>query len=429
MMQGKMKIAFINQRYGMEVAGGSESYTRAMAEKLSQYLGNKAVIEVLTSKALSYTTWEDHYPEDVEDINGVTVRRFSIKHKRSRILQRGARILMQYFHIHFKWLEELRLKARGPYVPELVSYIREHKDEYDAFIFVTYLYYPAYFGAKEVYDKAWFIPTAHDEEPVYMNIYRELFNRVKGIIYLTREEKAFVEKLFRNKGIPNQVLGMGIGVKGNADENRFREKYDIGGDYLLFAGRIEENKGCKELIDYFIRYKEECYKEGRKEADERRLEETDERATEETGGRGKGLTLALMGKSLMEIPHREDIRYVGFVSDEDKYDGMKGAKIICLPSRYESFSISLLEGMAYGNPALVNGNCDVLKGHIERSGGGYSYTNYEEFKKGLTGLLKDNINEEMGRKAEAYVKAEYNWDRITEQFLEMLNGGKTDAGN
>ena len=52
-----MKIAFINQRYGMEVAGGSESYTRAMAEHLAAHLKDKAEIEVLTSKALDYITW------------------------------------------------------------------------------------------------------------------------------------------------------------------------------------------------------------------------------------------------------------------------------------------------------------------------------------------------------------------------------------
>lgn len=422
-----MKIAFINQRYGMEVAGGSESYTRAMAEKLSEYLKDTGSVEVLTSKALSYITWEDHYEKDVEEIGGVTVRRFSAKHKRSRVLQRGAGILMRRFHMHFKWLEELRLKARGPYVPGLVSYIKEHKDEYDAFVFVTYLYYPAYFGAREVYDKAWFIPTAHDEEPIYMNIYKELFTKVRGIVYLTGEEKAFTERLFGNQRVPNRVLGMGISVKEDADGERFRSKYGIEGDYLVFAGRIEKNKGCGELVDYFIRYQEDACGKGRHEEGRREEGEAEHTAMEKKGG--TGLTLVLMGKSFMELPKREDIRYVGFVSDRDKYDGMKGAKVICLPSRYESFSISLLEGMAYGNPALVNGNCEVLKGHMERSGGGFSYTGYEEFKEGLTKLLEPFVNEETGKKAAAYVREEYGWDRIIGRFCEMFSGGKTDAGN
>lgn len=405
------KIAFINQRYGTEVAGGSETYTRAMAEHLAKYLEGSAEVEVLTSKAADYITWEDFYTRDTEVLNGVTVRRFSVRHKRSRVFQRGPQILMQYFHIHWKWLEELRLKARGPYAPGLVDYIRDHKDEYDAFIFVTYLYYPAYFGAKEVYEKAWFVPTAHDEEPIYMNIYRELFRRVRGIVYLTEEEKRFVEGHFGNGALSNQVLGMGIEAPQSADETRFRGKYGVKGDYLIFAGRIEENKGCKELIEYFIRFREESSEE-------------------------KGLTLVLMGKSLMDIPERDDIRYVGFVPEEDKYDGMKGARVICLPSKYESFSISLLEGMAYGNPALVNGNCEVLKGHVDRSGGGIAYTDYEGFKEGLKILLDDEAHRETGNKAMEYVRREYGWDSVMERFCGMLqseqgkeNGGKTDAGN
>lgn len=388
------KIAFINQRYGKEVAGGSESYTRAVAEHLAKAYGEQLEIEVLTSKALDYVTWQDSYSCDEEMINGIKVRRFGVKHKRSRVFQRGPQILMQYLGIHWKWLEELRLRARGPYVPELVEYIKEHKDEYDAFIFVTYLYYPAYFGAKEVYEKAFFIPTAHDEEPIYMNIYRDLFCKVKGLIYLTPEEKNFVEKTFHNESLPNRVIGMGIEVPADADEMRFREKYGIDGDYLLFAGRIEENKGCKELIDYFIRFQEEHRQK---------------------------LTLALMGKTLMDIPDREDVRYVGFVSEQDKYDGMKGAKIICLPSKYESFSISLLEGMAYGVPALVNEECDVLKGHMQRSGGGFGYHDYASFQQGLEKLIEhDEVYEKMAVKAGEYIKEQYDWKRITKRFAQVL---------
>ena len=57
------KIALVNQRYGLEVNGGSEYYTRLIAEKLSKYYE----VEVLTSKALSYEKWADYYTKDVED--------------------------------------------------------------------------------------------------------------------------------------------------------------------------------------------------------------------------------------------------------------------------------------------------------------------------------------------------------------------------
>lgn len=388
-MQTK-KIAFINQRYGAEVAGGSESFTRAMAERLAKT--GKVQVEVLTSKAVDFKTWQDYYTGDEEEINSVIVRRFSVKWKRSRVIQRGAQILMHNFHIHFKWLERLRLIGRGPYVPGLVSYIKEHKDEYDALIFVTYMYYPAYFGAREAYEKAYFIPTAHEEEPIHMDIFRELFNRVKGIIYLTDEEKALANHLFANEKVPSRVLGMGIEVPEHPDASGFCRKYHITGDYILYAGRIDENKGCKELIDYFLRWKKES---------------------------GSPVKLLLMGKAFFDIPKDDDIQYIGFVSDEDKYAGMQQAKVICLPSRYESFSISLLEGMAYGHPALVNAGCDVLKGHIQKSGGGIAYGNYREFADGLTCLISDAGNS-MGEKAQEYVRKKYSWAAIEKEILDFL---------
>lgn len=387
------KIAFVNQRYGIDIVGGSETYARTMAEQIQNEYKDQLLVEVLTSKATDFKTWKDDYPEDIENINGVTVRRFKVKHNRSRVIQRGAKILKQIFHFHPIWLEELRLKGRGPYTEELIEYIKAHKDEYAAFIFVTYMYYPTYFGAKEVYDKAFFVPTAHDEEPIYMDIYKNLFNAVKGIIYLTDEEQNFCRSIFENHNIPQRVLGMGIEVPLDANAGRFRKKYHIEGDYIIYAGRIVKEKGCEDLIHDFISYKKDF------------------------GGK---LKLVLMGKSLIDIPKCEDIIYVGFVPDEDKYDAMCGAKVICLPSQYESFSISLLEGMAYGHPGLVNGKCEVLKGHIDKSNGGSTYTDCESFKHELGILLSDDINEKLGQNAAKYVTDNYSWKELCHQFVSFI---------
>ena len=73
------KIALVNQRYGLEVNGGSEYYTRLLAEKLAAFYD----VEVLTTKAGSYDTWENSYDYDEEIINDVKVLRFSVKRKRN----------------------------------------------------------------------------------------------------------------------------------------------------------------------------------------------------------------------------------------------------------------------------------------------------------------------------------------------------------
>lgn len=407
----KKKIAFVNQRYGEEIVGGSETYTRMIAERLAAAYPEELTVEVLTTKAISFKTWSNGYTKDVEEHNGVTVRRFDTRHNRSRIVQRSTQILMHNLGFHTKDLEELRLKGRGPYAPDLVEYIRQTKDDYDAFIFVTYMYYPTYFGAKEVYEKAFFIPTAHDEEPIYMNIYKELFNGVKGLIYLTEEEKAFAESLFHNEDVPHEVIGMGIDVPKKTDPEAFRKKYGIEGKYLLFAGRIEEGKGCRELLDYFLKYQKELLQDE------------------------EPLTLVLMGKSFMELPDRPDVRYLGFVPEEDKFNGIAGAAAVCLPSPHESFSISLLEGMALGRPTIVNGRSRVLKGHVDRSGGGIAYVDYTTFAGAMDQILTPvdgndaemrkltqigATPEEMGAMAADYVRSTYSWDVVLRRFHDFI---------
>ena len=68
-----MKLAFIIQRYGAEVLGGAEHLCRLVAERLAP----SHDVEVLTTCARDYVTWANEYPEGVDRVRGVTVRRFA----------------------------------------------------------------------------------------------------------------------------------------------------------------------------------------------------------------------------------------------------------------------------------------------------------------------------------------------------------------
>ena len=392
----KKKIAIINQRYGLEVNGGSELYSRQIAEKLIA----KYDVEVLTSCAVEYVKWSNYYKEGVEQINGVTVRRFKTLHEREpKVFSALDSMMLSNPHIEEE-ISEQWIEHMGPYCPELVEYVDKHQDEYEAIIVVTYLYYTAVKSIVRIKNKAIFIPTAHQEPFIHFDMYKKVFGAADAYVFLTDEEKDLVHSIFHNEDVPYEVMGVGVEVPEVVDSERFKKKYNLD-NYLIYVGRIDEGKDCPRLFKYFLEYK-------------RRVK--------------SDLKLVLMGKAVCDIPKSPDIISLGFVSEEDKFDGIKGAKALILPSKFESLSISVLEAMTLSVPVIVNGICDVLKGHCVKSNGGLYYKNYFEFE-GCINYMMEHPEEYaiMCKNARKYVEDYFQWDDIMKKFDSIIERvGKTD---
>jgi len=377
------KIALINQRYGLEINGGSEYYTRLIAEQLAK----KHEVEVLTTCALKYDDWENYYQSGIHNVNGIVVRRFPTTQNR----------LPGHPKDGEKWIDD-----QGPFVPELINYIKEYNDEYDVFFPVTYLYYTTVKAIPLIAEKSIVIPTAHNEYLIYYPVYKRVFgadnnySKPAAFMFLTEEECDFVHKLFKNYSIPSWVAGVGVDLPTNIDGNRFREKYNIKEDYCIYVGRIEQGKNCEAMLNYFLEYKK----------------------------RNKNkMKLVLMGKNSfnIEIPKQNDIIHLGFVSEEDKFDGISGAKVLWLNSMFESLSIVVLEAFSLGVPVLVNEHCEVLRGHCIKSNAGLYYKGYFEFE----GVLNYLINHDkeyaiMCNNAKRYIEHNYKWEIVMDKFDKAI---------
>ncbi len=384
------KIAFINQRYGLEVNGGSEFYTREIAE----HMRDDYDVEVLTTKAIDYVTWKNHYSKDREYINGVLVRRFPVN--RERDMEEFAILTNDITHNSERTLEEEKhwLYEQGPVSAALIEYIKENKDKYDVFVFVTYLYYITAIALLEVAEKTVFIPTAHDEPFIYFNIYKKLFTKSKAIVYLTNEERTLVNKIFNNANIKNEIIAVGVDYPNNVSPISYRIKNNLD-EYIIYVGRIDRGKMCDILFEYFIRYKYNNPK--------------------------SRLKLILLGKAMIDIPKHEDIRYMGFVSEEDKFSAILSAKALILPSQYESLSIAVLEAMAMSKPVIVNGECEVLKGHCIKSNAGLYYLDYKEFAACID-YFENNHSAylTMCRNAKKYIDEYYSWETTRGKFKDII---------
>ena len=389
----KKKILFVVQRYGLEVNGGAELHCRQLAERLK----DEYDVSVLTTCAIDYVTWKNEYKEGIEHINGVKVIRKKVDFERNqkKFNKISAKLNNEKDNINLgiEWQE-----AQGPHSAELIKYLEDHKDDYDVIIFLTYLYYTTYFGLKVAPEKSILIPTAHDEPPIYYSIFNETFNLPKAILYSTTTERDFVNKRFKNDYIESDIVGLGVDINENAQDIDLEKTFGIKEDYVVYVGRIDESKGCKEMFEYFLEYKKTY---------------------------NSNLKLVLAGKSAMEIPKNKDIVALGFVSEEEKVNLIKKCKLLILPSQYESLSLSTLEAMYCSKPVLLNGKCAVLKDHAILSNGGLYYENKWEFVEALNYIIDSSkISKKMKENGRRYVYENYRWNVVMKKLIRSIEKTK-----
>jgi len=383
-----LKIVFVVQRYGLEVNGGAEFHCRLVAEHMSKYFD----VEVLTTCAIDYMTWKNEYPPGIENLNGVCVRRFPVDYERD--VPKFSKFSEKIFGNIHTYEDEIEwMKLQGPYSTKLLNYIKNNKDNYTYFIFFTYLYCTTFFGLPLVKEKALLVPTAHDEPPIYLSIFKSIFKNSKRFIYNTEEEKNFISSQFQVANIPSDVVGVGIDIPSKIDAVSFVQKNTVD-NFIIYVGRVDESKGCKELFDYFIRYKKE---------------------------KKSSIKLVLLGKTMMKVPEHPDILSLGFVSEQEKFNGIKSAKLLIMPSKYESLSMVLLEAWLCNTAVLVNGKCDVLKGQCIRGNAGLYYESYDEFEGCLDFLLSDDeLRNTMGKNGMKFVLQNYSWESIEKRYISIL---------
>jgi glycosyltransferase involved in cell wall biosynthesis len=410
-----LRIAFIVQRYGTEILGGSEYHCRLVAERVAE----RHQVEVLTTCARDYITWKNEYQEGSDRIRGVTVRRFA--NARTRDIEAFNKYSDWIFHSAHSRHDELEwLKQQGPWSPALIEYLERHHQNYDILVFFTYLYAPTVLGMRVAPSKSLLVPTAHDEPAIRLGIYEDLFSSAAGIVWNTEVERRFVSARFRLRALVEDVVGCGVDLPegeaalASADEprvlvappsreplaphlegpaNAFRRRHRMYGSFLLYGGRIEPGKGCEELLEYFQTYIKE----------------------------GGDSTLMLMGVKLMPLPEDPHVRFAGILPDEERLHALEAATVVVVPSPYESLSLLALEAFAVGTPVLANARAEVLVEHCLRSNAGLYYADRWEFLEALRLLMRDPaLRTAMGKNGRQYINRNYRWELILSKYERLF---------
>jgi glycosyltransferase involved in cell wall biosynthesis len=384
-----MNLAIVVQRYGADISGGAELHARYIAERLASRLQ----VRVLTTCARDHLTWRNDFPPGADEVNGIPVERFRVARERS-IRDFGIRSRRVFTRYHSLQEELDWLESEGPVSPELLARLQQSAGEFDFVVLFSVRYHQAYYGARAIPGRAVLVPTAEREPALALAIFQPIFRGVRAIMYNSLEERAAIQGLAHNEDVPGVVVGVGSMIPAATDPQRARQAFSLSRPFLLYVGRVEENKGCAELFDYFQRY---------------------------LASSRRDLDLVLIGTPAMSIPSHPRIRHLGFVSDQDKFDVLAAADALVMPSYFESLSMVALEAWALGRPVLANGRCDVLQGQCIRSNAGLYYENAGDFAAALDRLLDDaGLADAMGRNGRQYFAQHYSWPVIERKYLEMF---------
>jgi len=237
-------------------------------------------------------------------------------------------------------------------------------------------------------------------------IEKENINKAKVVHFTTEKEKTrsshFGIKAFQ------AVAPLGIDLKEFIPDEKQQGIKSIapelyGSRFVLFFSRIHPKKGLELLIKAFSKLSVEF----------------------------NDLRLVIMGSGeagyINNIKHQLkkygifDKTYIlGAINGKKRFEIVKNAEFVCLPSKQENFGLALVESLACKTPVIVSSHVD-LSDDIKKNGAGlivdYNvdsiYNSCKEF------LLNRKLRDDMAENGRKWVTANYEWANTIER-LERL---------
>jgi glycosyltransferase involved in cell wall biosynthesis len=159
---------------------------------------------------------------------------------------------------------------------------------------------------------------------------------------------------------------------------------------LLYVGRIDERKGVDFLIrsmsSVIIKYPE--------------------------------IKLFIGGKGPL-LPELENIKFIGFIPEDELNEWYNKVKCVVVPSVFEGFGITVIEAMAAGTP-VIGTNVDGIKSIIRNKENGYlvEYGNTDSLANVIIDVLL-NDNSKVVHLGLKTIKNEYDWKAISNEIEEL----------
>ena len=382
-----MRVAFVVQRYGEEVAGGAEALCRATARALAE---RGDAVEVYTTTARDYLTWAPHYPEGTTADGPVLVHRFAADRPDPRLSDRLGKALTLAGGDDAT--ERAWARAQGPVAPGMLRALASARGRHEAIAAWTYLYATSQLAMPLAPERTVLVPLAHDEPMLRFGLTRGLVRMAAALAFMTPEERRLVDDLHGLDGTPSAIVGAGLDPTAPGDGDRARAALGLPRRFALYLGRVDPAKGLDALV----------------------------RAHDAYRRAGGSLGLVLAGRPTVDMGLPDWVRTTGFVDASTGADLLDACEVVVLPSPHESLSLVALEAWSAGRPTLATARSDVLAGQTARAGAGLLYVDDLSYSRQLSRLAADpSLRTMLGRRGAAFA-AEWTWDACARRWRALL---------
>lgn len=412
-------ITLVIPWYGPDTVGGAETQARSLARALRR-IGVPVRVWTSTGRDSFHPQSQQYYPRGADELDGIPIWRFSPTLP-------SARGIPRFFDAHPHLLppldrfaaHEMRLLGSLLSSDELYEAVwreSERGEQDHCFIFMPYVFPTTFWGALLAPRQSFVLPCLHDEPYARYHTYSYLFSQVRGILCNSYPEASLAQRLYPISPNRIHVAGEGIDLLARGDGEAFRKRWfphlvgtstetsqaertppsHTAPSLLLYVGRRDESKNFWLMLAYVREY---------------------------WARRGWPMRLLVAGRNPIDLPrHLAPLVWdLGYLGEQEKHDAYAAADVFLQPSRYESFSIVLMEAWLQGTPALVYGECAVTADHCRRSGGGLCFTDFCSFAAALDLLLMNpNLRHLLGERGRSYVMETCDWDAVARRTARAV---------